>query len=77
VRRNADDVVGSNAGGCGVQRQFRFTEQLNLRFWPEFFKQFGQSTQTLASYLGTGGQSGVCLAKTKSAFEINNIKKGM
>jgi hypothetical protein len=40
------------------QRQFRFTEQLNLRFRPEFFKLFGQSTQTLASYLGTGGQSG-------------------
>jgi len=40
------------------QRQFRLTEQLNLRFRPEFFKLFGQSTQTLASYLGTGGQSG-------------------
>ena len=38
------------------QRQFRLTEQLNLRFRPEFFKLFGQSTQTLASYLGTGGQ---------------------
>jgi hypothetical protein len=59
----------------GVQRMFRVTERVGVRFRAEFFNifnhpnfgsptntttspLFGYSTQTLASFLGTGGANG-------------------
>jgi len=73
--RNVLRGFGATQADVAFQRQFRFTERLNLRFRAEFFNifnhpnfgppisnltssQFGYSTQTLASSLGSGGAYG-------------------
>jgi hypothetical protein len=73
--RNVLRGFGATQADFALQRQFRFTEQVGLRFRAEFFNilnhpnfgspdndltspLFGQSTQTLASSLGSGGANG-------------------
>jgi hypothetical protein len=73
--RNVLRGFGATQFDVGLQRQFRITERVGLRFRAEFFNifnhpnfgppnnsltdpLFGQSTQTLASSLGSGGAHG-------------------
>ena len=73
--RNVLRGFGATQIDLAVQRDFRFTEKLQLQFRLEFFNTFnhpnfgppnndltsplfGQSTQTLASSLGSGGANG-------------------
>jgi hypothetical protein len=73
--RNVLRGFGAFQWDFAIQRQFRFTERVSLRFRGEFFNifnhpnfgppigdltspQFGYSTQTLASSLGSGGPNG-------------------
>jgi len=73
--RNVLRGFGAFQADFAIQRQFRLTERVDLRFRGEFFNifnhpnfgppvgdltssQFGYSTSTLASSLGTGGANG-------------------
>jgi hypothetical protein len=73
--RNVLRAFGAWQADFALQRQFRITENIGLRFRSEFFNifnhpnfgppdntltdaHFGQSTQTLASSLGSGGANG-------------------
>ena len=73
--RNVLRGFGASQADVALQRQFRVTERVALRFRAEFFNifnqanfgspvfdlsspLFGQSTQTLASSLGSGGANG-------------------
>ncbi|MBV8553908.1 MAG: TonB-dependent receptor [Acidobacteriaceae bacterium] len=73
--RNVLRGFGASQADIAIQRQFRLTEKVALRFRSEFFNifnhpnfgppdntltdaLFGQSTQTLASSLGSGGANG-------------------
>ena len=73
--RNVLRGFGAWQADVALQRQFRLTEKMGLRFRSEFFNifnhpnfgnpnndltspLFGQSTQTLASFLGSGGANG-------------------
>jgi hypothetical protein len=73
--RNVLRGFGSFQADFAIQRQFRLTERVGLRFRGEFFNilnhpnfgpttgdltspQFGYSTQSLASSLGSGGPNG-------------------
>jgi len=73
--RNVLRGFGAFQADFAIQRQFRLTERVGLRFRGEFFNifnhpnfgppigdltssQFGYSTQTLASSLGSGGPNG-------------------
>ena len=54
---------GAWQADLALQRQFHFTEQVGLRFRASpsntlISPIFGQSTQTLASFLGAGGANG-------------------